>query len=112
MEISFRNQRLARIFNSERELRRTYGDRQARAILARVGALANAPALAMIPSTPPQRLHQLAGGRENQFAVDLIHPYRLAFEPDHDPNPLKEDGGIDLMQVTAITILEVVDYHQ
>lgn len=112
MEISFRNQGLAKLFGSEGELRRTYGDRQKRTIMARIGVLAAVETLAMVPHTPPQRLHQLAGGRQNQFAVNLIHPYRLVFEPDHVPIPLKEDGGIDLLRVTAITILEVVDYHQ
>jgi len=29
----------------------------------------------------------------------------------NDPVPRREDGGIDLERVTAIRILEVVDYH-
>ena len=111
MEISFLSNRLARVFDSERELRRVYGDRQTKTILARIGVLANAETLDMVPNTPPHRLHLLAGGRQNQFAVDLIHPYRLVFAPDHDPIPTKDDGGIDLTRVTAITVLEVVDYH-
>jgi proteic killer suppression protein len=36
---------------------------------------------------------------------------RLVFEPDHDPIPTLEDGGIDQSAVTRIKILEVVDYH-
>ena len=48
---------------------------------------------------------------DEQFAVDLVHPYRLVFEPNHKPVPRKEDGGIDTERVTAITILDVVDYH-
>ena len=56
-------------------------------------------------------MHQLKGNRDEQFAVDLVHPYRLVFEPNHDPLPRKEDGGINLEQVTAIKIMEVVDYH-
>ena len=111
MQISFQSMRLAELFDSERDLRRAYGDRQTKIILARIGVLANAGTLAMVPHAPPQRLHQLVGGRQDQFAVDLVHPYRLVFEPDHDPIPRKEDGGIDLTEVTAITILEVIDYH-
>ena len=60
---------------------------------------------------PPARMHQLKGNRDEQFAVDLVHPYRLVFEPNHDPLPRKKDGGINLEQVTAIKIMEVVDYH-
>lgn len=43
--------------------------------------------------------------------MDLVHPYRLVFEPAHDPVPRTTDGGIDIDRVTAITIMEVVDYH-
>ena len=46
-----------------------------------------------------------------QFAVDLKHPYRLIFKPDHNPLPRKDDGGLDLTQITAIKILGVEDYH-
>jgi len=43
--------------------------------------------------------------------VDLVQPYRLMFEVNHEPIPRREDGGIDTERVTAITILDVVDYH-
>lgn len=60
---------------------------------------------------PQARFHQLKGNRDNQFSVDLKHPYRLIFEPYQEPVPLKEDGGFDLAKITAILIIEVVDYH-
>ena len=43
--------------------------------------------------------------------MDLAHPFRLIFVPNHDPIPLRDDGGIDRDRITAITITEVVDYH-
>ena len=76
-----------------------------------MAVLKNAPNLSDVPATPPMRLHQLTGNREGQFAVDLAHPYRLIFAPNHKPLPTKEDGGLDRGKVTAIVILEVVDYH-
>ena len=30
------------------------------------------------------RCHQLKGNRKNQFAVNLVHPYRLVFEKKGD----------------------------
>ena len=57
------------------------------------------------------RLHPLSGDRAGQFAVTLVHPYRLVFRPNHNPVPLGNDGGIDARQVTLIMIMEVVDYH-
>ena len=79
--------------------------------MMRLAVLANAPTLAAVPHTPPDRRHQLTGDRERQYAVDLDHHNRLIFEPNHDPVPCLDDGGIDIDRVTAITIMEVTDYH-
>ena len=65
----------------------------------------------MVPVTPPERRHQLRRDRDEQYAVDLVHPYRLVFEPYHEPLPRRGDGGVDTDLVTAIRIVEVVDYH-
>ena len=111
MDITFRNRKLARIFNSERELTKAYGSRRARTIMMRLAVLKSARTLSHVPTTPPERRHQLRGDRDEQYAVDLVHPYRLIFVPNHDPVPRREDGGIDTDAVTAITIIEVVDYH-
>lgn len=77
----------------------------------RVEMLTDASNLAKVPTDPPVRRHQLSGNRKGQFAVDLTKSHRLVLEPNHDPVPLKADGGIDLAKVEAITILEVVNYH-
>lgn len=111
MEISFKTRKLRKLFESQKNLTRTYGDRTARTIMMRIGVLKNAKTLSKVPATKPERMHQLRGDRDEQFAVDLAHPYRLVFEPNHDPFPRKEDGGFDLERVTAIQISEVVDYH-
>jgi proteic killer suppression protein len=111
MEVSFRNRRVARTFSSEVRLRRDFGERMARAIMIRMAVLIAAEALSLVPTTKPIRRHQLKGDRDDHFAVDLVHPYRLVFEPDHDPIPRLEDGGINLEAVSAIRILEVIDYH-
>ena len=111
MEISFRTRKLQKEFSSGITLKRKYGNRMALTIMARIGVLKNAGSLQKMPESPPERRHQINGRRVEQFAVDLVHPYRLVFEPDHSKLPRKEDRGIDLEQVTAIRILEVIDYH-
>ena len=83
----------------------------ARTIKIRLAVLKAAQTLALVPMTPPDRRHQLQGDRNEQYAVDLVHPYRLVFRVNHDPLPRKADGGIDTEKVTAITIIEVIDYH-
>ena len=112
MEITFKTTKLAKLFNSENELNRKFGAKMSRTIQSRMALLKNAPSLANVPNTPPPRRHQLSQDRDEQFAVDLVHPQRLIFEVDHDPIPRNEDDeGIDLAKVTAIRILEVIDYH-
>ncbi len=111
MEITFRTRKLQKVFNSCKDIKRNYGDHMARAIQNRLAVLRNASNLYLVPTSRPERLHQLSGNRKGQFAVDLVHPQRLLFEPNHDPVPENEEGGIDKDQVTAITIIEVTDYH-
>ncbi len=77
----------------------------------RLAVLKTAHNLALVSTTTPDRRHQLRGDRDEQFAVDLVHPHRLVFKANHDPIPRKEDGGIDVEQVTAITITNVINYH-
>ncbi len=111
MEITFRTRKLEKAFNSADALRKTYGARMARVMMTRMAVLRAARSLVLVPTTPPDRRHQLSGDRHEQFAVDLVHPYRLVFEANHEPVPRSEDGGIDTERVAAITILDVVDYH-
>ena len=106
MDVFFRSRRLAKVFNSQRELQKGYGDRMAQTIMRRLAILKNARTLATVPATPPERRHRLAGQRRDQYAVDLVHPYRLVFEPTRGTAGSDDAGG-----VTAITIIEVIDYH-
>lgn len=44
------------------------------------------------------RCHPLVNNRKGQYAVDLVHPYRLIFEKNGD-------------EIQIANILEIVDYH-
>lgn len=101
---------MEKLFNSEKDLSRKYGQ-QAKKIKLRMGVLRSVSNLAQVPKLPPDRCHELSEARAGQFAVDLIHPFRLVFEPADEPVPRKSDGGIDLVAVTKIRILSVEDYH-
>ncbi|HAE49488.1 MAG: system killer suppression protein [Tistrella sp.] len=111
MLIGFKTTKLKKLLSDERQLGREYGASGGRKIARRLAVLAAAECLADVPTTPPTRRHQLKGDLDEQFAVDVEHPYRLLFKPDHTPVPRCQDGGIDLTKVTAITILGVEDYH-
>ncbi len=111
LKISFKTTKLQKIFNSEKELKRVFGQQQAVKIMLRMGVLVAANNLNDISTNSPENRHELHGDRSGQFAVDLKQPYRLIFEPAHDPLPIKEDKGLDLEKITEIIILEVEDYH-
>ncbi len=76
-------------------------------------ALRAAPSLGAFgpPMSPPPRCHELTGNRRGQLSLDLDHPYRLLFQPTHDPLPVRKEGGLDWNLVTAIKILEIEDTH-
>ena len=111
LEITFGTRKLGKELSTARRLVKVYGPRTAQAIMHRLAVLNSAPTLSHVPTSKPDRRHQLTGDRSGQYAVDLIHPRRLIFEPDHTPVPLRADGGVDTDKVTAITIIEVIDYH-
>lgn len=79
--------------------------------MMRMAVLKNARSLSQVPPTPPDRRHLLTGQYRGHYAVDLVHPRRLIFRPDHAQIPHREDGGIDIDKVTAVEIIGVVDYH-
>jgi proteic killer suppression protein len=79
-------------------------------IQRRLCELSDAETLAVMRSLPG-RCHELRQNLKGCLAVDLVHPDRLAFKPDHDPLPTKEDGGLDWAKVTRILIIGIGDYH-
>lgn len=111
MEIFFRNKKLEKSCNSEKEMLKTHGAARTRKLKNRLMELKAADHLAQIPRVPPPRCHELSTNRKGQLSVDLDHPYRLIFIPANDPIPRKEDGGLDWDAVTEIEILEIADTH-
>ena len=111
MDIYFNSEKLQKNCNSEKLSVKKWGPEMAKLIQQRLMELRAADCLSDISNLPPPRCHMLDGNRDGCFAVDLKDPFRLVFEPLHNPLPLKDDGGIDRTRVTSILILEVVNYH-
>ena len=111
MDINFKNQNLEKVFISEKELSKRFGQENGRLIMRRMMVLKATTFPAEVPHTKPERKHQLTGNRHGKFAVDVKHPFRIVFKPNHKPIPKRDDGGIDEYKITAITILGVEDYH-
>jgi len=61
----------------------------------------------------PGRLHELSHGeRAGSLAMRVTANLRLVFRPDHQPRPIKPDGGLLWPEVRRISIEEIVDYHE
>ncbi len=59
----------------------------------------------------PGSWEELSGNRRGQFSCRLDKKLRLVVKPTKQPLPKKADGGLDWAAVDAITVLEVVNYH-
>ena len=67
-------------------------------IAQRINELRAAPSVEMLIQFQMGRCHPLVGNRQGQFAMDLVHPFRLVF---------KKSGK----DVELVKILEIEDYH-
>ena len=70
----------------------------AREIHACIDALKAADSVEELVAGRIFRCHLLKHNRKGQYAMDLVHPYRLIFEK-------REDGML------YVLIIEIVDYH-
>ena len=112
MQITFKTEKMRKEFSEEKRLVRAHGPRCAKLIQRRLAELEAAPTLEVMRQLPGARCHELLGDKKGMLSVDLEHPQRLLFVPDHDPLPEREGaGGLDWGRVTAIMILGKADTH-
>jgi toxin HigB-1 len=112
LEITFKSRKLQKICNSNANLKKEFGDKCGKKIRQRLDEIAASDNMRILKLVHP-RLHHLQGKRKKrmQHAMDLKHPYRLIIEPDQDPVPLLDDGGLDYEKITIVQVVEVEDYH-
>lgn len=112
MRVRFKNDKMQRACESEKDLKKDFGQQRAKKIQRRLAVLEAAETLEQVPHTPPDRRHQLVGNRDEEFAVVIEDQWRIIFRPDHDEIPRKPDGGIDISKVTSIMVIDICeDYH-
>ncbi len=64
----------------------------------RIDQIASADTIEMMIQYNIGRCHSLTNNRKGQYAMDLVHPYRLVFEKQGE-------------EIQIAHILEIVDYH-
>lgn len=112
MDIYFRTRKLQKELCEEKKLRKVHGPRRSELIKQRLIEIEDSRTLAILKTIPGPRCHELKGDRKGNLSVDLDHPYRLIFIPNHDPVPQLPSGGMDWSQITSVTILEIADTHE
>ncbi|MCL2305863.1 MAG: hypothetical protein FWC43_11020 [Planctomycetaceae bacterium] len=111
MEIAYANSRVEKICTDAKRAKKKLGQVGAHILSLRfdqIIAAGNLEELRFLPGN----YHELTADRKGELAVSLHGLTRLIFEPNHKPRPEKFDGGLNWSQVTAITILEITDYHK
>ncbi len=108
MKINFRDKKVREMCEKQAVAVKKLGDTCARKLRSRLDDLEAAAQVTDLVAGNP---HQLKGDRASQYALDLAGGYRLVFEPDHDPVPRHEDGGINWSQVSIVCIEFIGDYH-
>ena len=107
MELRFKNSKIKKQCEDPKRAQRDFGLRMGTVLTQRVAELWAATCLLDLKFISAARLHRLKGDRKYQYAVDLVNPYRLVFEP------LLQDGVEiwDLDRIDIIRIEQVVNYH-
>lgn len=112
MIVSYATAKLESEFKDERQLLRNRGKNQANKIKLRLSTILAANYLEELRPPTPGHFHSLVENKAGWIACHLDEPYRLIFEPDHNPLPKLAAGGLDWTQVTRIKILGGLNYHE
>ena len=75
-----------------------YGIKMAAKISQRIDQIASIDNVELMIQHRIGRCHPLVNNRKGQYALDLVHPYRLVFE---------KCGN----EIQIVNVLEIIDYH-
>jgi proteic killer suppression protein len=98
VDITYKNKKIMKICTEASVARKTYGIEMSERIHQRIAEITAADSVEFMITYKIGRCHPLTQNRKGQYAVDLVHPYRLVFE---------KNGN----EIQIANILEIVDYH-
>ncbi len=98
MDITYKNKKIERFCTDAKTAERTYGREMSDKIQQRIDEITAADTIEMMIQFHIGRCHPLSQNRKGQYAMDLVHPYRLVFEKNGD-------------EIQIANILEIADYH-
>lgn len=80
LKVEYKSKKLEKICTDASFTEKIYGIKMAEKIQLRVDQIKATDSIEMMIKYKIGRCHLLKGKRSNQYAVDLVHPYRLVFE--------------------------------
>lgn len=98
MIVEYRTKSLEKTCTQAKVAIRAYGQEMAIRLQQRIKQIQSTDTVEMLLQFHIGRCHALHGDREGQYAMDLVHPYRLVFTRHGD-----------VLQIARIE--EIVDYH-
>ena len=98
MKITYKNKTIERLCTNAHAAERKLGGQMAEKLHQRIDEIAAADTVEMMVQYRIGRCHLLKQDRKGQYAVDLVHPYRLIFEKCGE-------------EIEVANIVEIVDYH-
>lgn len=98
MQIAYRDKKIEEICTNYGKAEKKHGKEMAERIHLRIKQIASALSVEMLLQFRIGRCHRLKGERREQYAMDLVHPYRLIFEKRGE-------------EIQIAYVMEVVDYH-
>lgn len=98
LEITYKNRRIEKVCTDIKVSDKTYGNEMSNKIQMRIDQITAAETVEEMIQYHIGRCHSLTSNRKGQYAVDLVHPYRLIFEKHGE-------------QIQIAHIMEIVDYH-
>ena len=110
MNIKFESNNLQKYANDDRSGSKKLGQQRFKKFKQRLDQLKASKTLEDV-RFQPGRFHELTSDRKGQWACDLDHPYRLIFEPQENPIPTDDDGKYIWVEIKAVEIIEIDDYH-
>lgn len=98
LDITYKTRKLEKICTDAKAAEKAHGREMAGLIHQRIDEIAAADTVEMMIRFHIGRCHPLQHDRKGQYAVDLVHPYRLVFE--------KHGNKVQIPH-----IVEIIDYH-
>ena len=99
MRVTYRTKKIQKICTNASFASREFGEVMAQKIHQRIDEIIAIPTIHEMLKFRVGRCHSLTGNRKNQYAVDLVHPFRMVFTVD-------SNGDIQIANIE-----EIVDYH-